>query len=384
MSGGMRPSLGLALAFGLLAGAVEAQVPGESQLPKNQRILFWNDQERDAGFRAMEKVFATRTVAKGDRVRELARGAPLTLPGLDDYMKTERSAAILVLQDGKVRLEAYRRGFDAAGRWTSFSVAKSFTATLAGAAVRDGHIRSIDDDVTLYIPEFKGSAYEGVSVRQVLTMTSGVRWSEDYTDPNSDVSKFQTERPTDGSDPIVSYMRRLPRQAAPGTRWLYNTGETNLIGFLVARASGKTLADYLSEKVWRPYGMEQDAAWVVTPGGQEIGGCCLSVAARDYARMGQFILEGGHDVLPDGWLAQATRKQADIGQPGFGYGFQWWTRDDGTFAARGIFGQMVNIDPARRLVTVILSDWDKATDRERSITRERFVKSIAAAVDKSP
>lgn len=365
----------------LATGVLADPAPADPALPKNRNVLFWNDQERDAGFRAMEKVFPTRTVSRGEKVQELAQGAPLSVPNLDQYMTNERTAAIVVLQDGRARLEAYRRNFDAAGRWTSFSVAKSFTSTLVGAAVRDGYIRSIEDDVTAYIPELKGSGYEGVNIRQILTMTSGVRWSEDYADRNSDVARFLAENPTDGSDPTVSYLRRLPREAEPGTKWVYKTGETNLIGVLVTRATKKTLADYLAEKVWRPYGMEQDAAWVTTENGQEIGGCCMSLAARDYARMGQFILDGGQGVLPEGWLAQATRKQADIGQPGFGYGFQWWTRDDGTFAARGIFGQMVNIDPARRLVTVILSDWDKATTLERSITRERFLKTIAAAAD---
>lgn len=371
----------IALVAATVCAAHAQTAPGEAALPKNRGVLFWNDQERDAGFRAMEKIFPTHVVRKGEHVRELPQGTPLALPELDAYMARERTAAIVVLQDGKVRLEAYRRNFDAAGRWTSFSVAKSFTSTLVGAAVKDGYIKSIEDDVTAYIPELKGSGYEGVSIRQILNMTSGVKWNEDYADPNSDVAKFQAEAPQDGSDPVVSYLRRLPREAEPGTKWVYKTGETNLIGVLVTRATKKTLADYLGEKVWRPYGMEQDAAWMIAPNGQEIGGCCLSVAARDYARMGQFILEGGHGVLPAGWLAQATRKQAGIGQPGFGYGFQWWTRDDGTFAARGIFGQMVNIDPARRLVTVILSDWDKATNPERSLARERFLKSVAAAAD---
>jgi CubicO group peptidase (beta-lactamase class C family) len=358
-----------------------AEVAPKPVLPTNQDVLFWNEAQRDGGFRAMEKVFPTHTVKRGKTVHALPKGAPLHVPGLKAYMDAEKTAAVVVLQNGKLRLEAYGRGFSGAGRWTSFSVAKSFTSTLAGAAVKDGYIKSIDDPVTTYLPELKGSAYDGVSIRQILTMTSGVKWNEDYTDPNSDVAKFNSEAPPNGGDPTLSYMKRLPREAPPGEKWVYKTGETNLIGVLVTHATKKTLAHYLSEKVWKPYGMEQDAAWVVGPNGQEVGGCCLSVAARDYARMGQFILEGGHGVLPKGWLEAATHKEADIGQPGMGYGYQWWTRDNGEFDARGIFGQMIHIDPKRKLVVVILSNWDHASAPPESKAREAFLTDINKAVD---
>ena len=183
-------------------------------------------------------------------------------------MAGQRSAALLVVHDGKLRLERYGLGFDAAGRWTSFSMAKSVTSTLVGAAVKDGHIRSLDDKVSAYIPEMKGSAYDDVSIRQLLTMTSGVKWNEDYADPNSDVARFNKHKPEDGVDSLVSYLRRLPREAPAGTRWLYSTGETNLVGVLLGRATNKPLATYLSEKIWVPAGMEQPATWILSRSGQ--------------------------------------------------------------------------------------------------------------------
>ena len=352
--------------------------------------LFWSQAQRDVRFRAMELLTPTHTVARGDHVHPMPQGAPLpalswTLDGvpqtLESYMAAEHVVGLMVVQDGRVRLERYGLGYGPAGRWTSFSVAKSFTSTLVGAAIKDGSIKSVDDPIVHYLPELKGSAYDGVSIRQVLTMTSGVKWNEDYADPNSDVAKSGSIVAPPGQDPTLYYMARLPREAPPGTKWVYKTGETNLVGVLVTHATHKTEAAYLSEKVWKPYGMEQDAAWVIEPDGQEYGGCCLSVALHDYARFGQFILEGGHGVLPNGWLQAATRKQADVGEPGQGYGFQWWTSDDGSFDGRGIFGQLLHIDPARRLVVVVNADWPTAVSAARSAARAAFLAAVAKAAD---
>jgi CubicO group peptidase (beta-lactamase class C family) len=253
-----------------------------------------------------------------------------------------------------------------------------------GAAIRDGYIKSIDDPVTQYIPELGGSGYDGVTIRHILTMTSGVRWNENYTNPNSDVARMFANSTPPGMDVTVAYLRTLPREAEPGTKWVYKTGETNLIGVLVRKATRKTLAGYLSEKLWRPYGMEADAFWQVDEGGQEIGGCCISVTLRDYARIGQFTLEGGRaggrDVVPSGWIADATRAQAPIGAPGRGYGYQWWSGPEGTYMAQGIFGQLIYMDPARRLVIVTSSAWPKATGSDMSAARAELIRQITAAV----
>jgi len=359
-------------------------------------VLFWTQAQREAGFPHMEALFTTHTVRRGAHVQPMPMGKPLNvsidLDGrtetVEQFMAEQKSAGILIIQNGSIRLEKYALGYASEGRWTSFSVAKSITSTLVGAAIKDGYIKSIDDPVTRYITGLKGSAYDGVSIRQVLTMTSGVKWNEDYTDPQSDVAQFYSVQPDPGVDPTVSYMRKLPREASPGTKWVYKTGETNLIGVLVTSATHKALADYLSEKIWRPYGMEQNAAWIVDARGQESGGCCLSVSLRDYGRMGMFILNGGvahgKRVLPDGWIAAATRKQADTGAPGQGYGYQWWTEDDGSFDALGIFGQSIHIDPTRKLVVVISSAWSRATDPARRTARRALFTGVAKAVGEGP
>ena len=154
---------------------------------------------------------------------------------------------------------------------------------------------------------------------------------------------------------------------------------------LVSQATGKTLSAYLSEKIWKPYGMEQEAVWMIGSTGHEISGCCVSAALRDYARIGQFIIEGGKahgkEVLTKDWIAHATTKQADIGTPGRGYGYQWWTYDDGSFAALGIFGQSIFIDPKRKLIIATSGDWPTATDRKGlQVARDGFFKAVQAAI----
>ena len=359
-------------------------------LPTNRDVLFWSQPQRDAAFRALDRVpllAKSHVVTAGGTVMPLPPGPPLKLGlDVDAYMAGQRSAALLVVHDGKLRLERYGLGYDASGRWTSFSVAKSFTSTLVGAALRDGAIKSMDDKVSDYIPEMKGSAYNDVSLRQLLTMTSGVKWNEDYADPNSDVARFNGHKPEDGVDSLVSYMRRLPREVPAGTRWHYSTGETNLVGVLLARAVQKPLATYLSEKIWVPAGMEQQATWILDRSGQEISGCCIQASPRDYARFGLFILGGarvgGQSLVPDGWLAEATSQRTGIDRPDRGYGYQWWTYTDGTFAARGIFGQGIFIDPKRRIVIVSNADWGAgATDRVASEAREALYRAVQKAVD---
>ena len=372
------------IGFAALLPAIAALA--QQALPKSHDILFWSLAERDAAFRQMENVWATRTVKAGGAVHAFGKGEPLRLHAdVDAYMASQRAAGLIIIQNNKIRLEKYAMGYNAAGRWTSFSVAKSFTSTLTGAAVRDGYIKSLDDKVTTYVPGLKGSVYDDVTVRQLLTMTSGVKWNEDYTDPLSDVALFAKHQPEPGMDLTVSYMRRLGREAPPGTKWLYKTGETNLLGVLVSQATGKTLSTYLSEKIWKPLGMEQDAVWMQDKSGHEFGGCCISATLRDFARFGQFIAEGakinGQSILPADWLAQATTKRADIGAPGRGYGYQWWTYDDGSFAALGIFGQSIFIDARRKLVIATSGNTPKAVDREGlGPARDAFFHAVQAAI----
>jgi CubicO group peptidase (beta-lactamase class C family) len=377
---------------GLFAAALAlAAMPGHAQVAltaenadrirqAGAEILFWSQAQRDANFPRMERHFPGTTAKASPRPYPLRPGKPLKMNGVEAFMAANNTAGLIVVQDGRIRLERYARGYSRSGRYTSFSVAKSLTSTLVGAAVKDGLIKSVDDPVTRYIPELSGSAYDGVSVRQVLTMTSGVKWNEDYTDPNSDVARMYAKPVPPGVDPTVAYLRTLTREAPPGTKWVYKTGETNLIGVLVQRVTGKTLTAYAEDKIWRPFGMERDLFWMVDASGRNIGGCCLSAALRDYARIGLFALSGGKGVVPDGWFADATRAWSPVGG-GRGYGYQWWINADGSFQAQGIFGQLIHVDPRRRLVIAMSSAWPKATGSDLSAARAEFVGRIKATLD---
>jgi Beta-lactamase class C and other penicillin binding proteins len=360
-------------------------------MPTNRDVLFWSIPQRDATFRAMDRIpllSKSRIISTGKDVYPLPKGAPLDVGiDVDAYMKDQRTAGLVIIQNGKIRLEKYGLDFSGNGRWTSFSVAKSFTSTLVGAAIKDGYIKSIDDKVSDYIPDLKGSVYDDVTIKQLLTMTSGVKWNEDYGDPKSDVALFNAHKAEPGVDVTVSYMRKLKREVPPGTKWVYKTGETNLIGVLVSSATKKNLSDYLSEKVWRPFGMEQDASWLLGSTGHEISGCCLQASTRDFARFGLFILGGGiaagKSVLPEGWIAAATTKHVDTNQ-GDGYGYQWWTMNGGSYTARGIFGQGIFIDPKRKLIIASNSNWPRATDRQggdQGKKRVWFYKQVQRAID---
>ena len=384
----------IAASLAFAAGPALAQTP---LTPNTPSILFWTGQKQATGYRTIEKIYKVHTVKRGTKVHPLPKAAHAITASwradgkrfdLDSYMAAYRVSGLLVVKDGKILAEKYALGRKPTDRWTSFSVAKSLTSTLVGAAIEDGKIKSLNAPVTDYIPELKGSAYEGVTVRQMLMMSSGVKWNEDYVDPNSDVAQAGTKILEPGVDPIVSYLRKLPRANPPGSKFNYNTGETDLVGILVSNAVGKPLATYASEKIWKPYGMEQDAVWMTDLAGHERGGCCISMTLRDYARVGQFILDGGKaggkQVVPAGWTKDATSKQIDNGEPDptGGYGYFWWVRSADRYDAVGIFGQSITTFPKERLIIVQNAAWPKATGKELSAARNAMIEAVrkAAAV----
>nr|ADM63079.1 lipase/esterase [uncultured bacterium] len=350
--------------------------------PSELQVLFWDSPTREARFRDMESWFAGHEVPAATSPRLLPDGEPLgedVAGAIRSFMAETNAAGVMVLQNGQVRFEEYALGFAPEQRWTSFSVAKSFTSTLLGAAIHDGFIGSLEDPVTAYIPELTGSAYDGVTVGQLATMTSGVAWNEDYTDPESDVAQMNRYVVEFGPDAIIEQMKQLEREAPAGEKFVYKTGETNLIGVLVENAVGLPLAAYAQSKIVEPAGFEGGLFWMVDPRGGSIGGCCLSIRLSDYARMGQFALEGGKSAVPEGWFAEAGDSQVDFGDTGFGYGYQWWTYPGGNYGAQGIFGQAITIVPEKNLVVAVVSNWPVASSNDLRRPWISLVGEIAAA-----
>lgn len=329
-----------------------------------------------ATFRNTDRLFATRRVARGGSARPLSRSAR-PMPdvhfvdrgrsvSLAEFLDRNRVAGLLVVKDGAVVAEEYRFGNTPATRWMSMSIAKSVTSTLVGMALRDGAIASLDDQVTRYLPELAGTGYDGATVRHLLTMTSGVAWDETYTDSASDRRRLLRAQLAQEPGAAIRVMASLPRAAEPGTVHTYNTGETQVVAELVKRAINRPLADYLSERIWKPVGMESDAYWWLdAPNGTEIGGSGLSATLRDYGRLGLFLLGGavtdGAPTLPDGWLAEATAPTRLPDGTAVDYGYLWWTPTstaalrDRAYVAEGLYGQFLYVNPAARVVVVVLS-----------------------------
>lgn len=383
----------LAIIAGALLCAVTAAWPADA--PKDlSSILFWTPQQQEAGYRAIGNYFPTRLVKRGASVFPLAAATqPFDVAydyqgaawNTDKFLAANRVSGLLVIKDGKIVLERYGLGRGESERWISFSVSKSVTSMLIGAAIKDGTIKSLDSAVTDYVPGLKGSAYDGVTLRQLLTMTSGVKWNENYGDPKSDVALFAQGAPgPDGESPIVAYMAKLPREAPPGTKFVYKTGESDLLGIVLEHATHRHLADYLSEKIWSKFGMERDAVWMDDLGGHEFGGCCIAMTLRDYGRFGLFVMNGGmaggEQIVPADYLSAATNKQVDIGSPISGYGYQWWTVDGGIYQAVGIFGQSITIVPSQHLVIAINSAWPTAGNGALFNAEVAYLRAVGKAL----
>ena len=351
-----------------LAGSLQAEAPYVDPATDSQHfgspeeILFWTPEQQVAGYRNIAEFIPTRVVKAGENVLELPEkpvdlGSVLiqtedTSMSLDEYFVKQNVAGLLVLKDGNIAYERYGLGNDQDSVWISFSVAKSIVSLLVGAAIRDGYIESVDEKVSDYLPRLKGTPYDQSTIRNIMQMTSGVEWNEDYADPESDVNSATWETVA-----LYDYLRQKPRDSEPGAEFNYNTAETNLAGTLLRSAIGNNLSTYLQEKIWQPFGMEADAYWNLTePGGGEFGGCCLNATLRDYGRLGLFALNDGQlpdgtPVLPEGWMAESTAPSAAYP----GYGYLWWLSGGGDYQAIGIFGQGICIHPQQNVVVALHS-----------------------------
>src|SRR5450755_187527 len=356
-------------------------------------------------FRDMRELYPTRPVKRGRVVSELIRGEPLDMiyrsdgqeRDIDAFMQRYRAAGLLILKRGAVVCERYGLGQTPETPWISFSMAKSISSTLVGAAIQDGLIASIDEPVVRTVPELRGSAYEGVSIRNVLQMSSGVRWNETYLDPLSDRRQLLALQAAEEPGAVLGYLRHLARAAEPGTTFNYNTAETFLLGSILVGAVKRPLSDYLSEKIWQPCGMEADAYWQLeSPDGLEFAGSGLSATLRDYARFAAFVLADGvvdgNRVLPQGWMAASTSiTPGGALEPGklagfepLGYGYQWWTFPSPPgrriFAALGIFGQQIYVDVEEHLVIVLTGAWPQPIDHPSRFESYDFFSAVTLAL----
>ena len=333
-------------------------------------ILFWNTEQKLEGFGNIKEILPTRQVSKSQNfypfrydlldlsnLKYKFKGEEFSL---EDFIQTFKIAGLIVIRNGVILYESYDFGNEETTKWVSFSVTKSVTSMLLGAAIKDGHIKSVEDKVTIYLPQLLNSNYQDVSIKQVLQMSSGIDWNEDYEDPLSDVNIAGALNSLN----LYEYLNNLNKKSSAGNKFNYNTGETNLIGGIVRAAIGDNLSNYLEKKIWKPFGMEFNAYWVIdTDYEQELGGCCLNATLRDYARLGMFAMNNGKlnngvEILPKNWMKDSTTPSRNNSY----YGYQWWL--DGpayqSFYADGIFGQFIWIDPVSKTVVAMHAARDRA------------------------
>jgi CubicO group peptidase (beta-lactamase class C family) len=277
-----------------------------------------------------------------------------------------------------------------------FSAGKSFVSTLVALAVGDGKIHSIEDPIASYLPELKGSAYGTATIRQVLQMASGTSYSEEYEDKNSDIATFAAivARSEGG---LYDFARSFKAKEPPGKRFYYATTNTEVLGALINRVTGKPISEYMSQVLWQPLGAEAPARWILDqPGaaGREMAGGGLQVRLRDYGRFGLLFAEGGRwngkQLLPADWVQTATRPQDSYVQFGklvpnypLGYGYQWWCLPGPhhRFTAQGIHGQFILVDPVEHVVVVKLSSWKRAWEDPKEAETYAFFDAVTKAVE---
>ena len=277
---------------------------------------------------------------------------------LDDYLARHPATGLLIAKGPNILFERYQYGRRETDRFVSQSMAKTITAMLFGMALNEGKIRSLDDRAQDYVPGLKGSAYGETSLRALLAMGSGVAFSETYGD--DDLLEFARGITAQRSPGAAVLLRKYKREAPEGMRFHYASSETQILGLVLAAATGRRLTDYASERLWKPMGAEASAQWSADTRGEILSFCCFSARLRDWARLGLLLANDGGGVIPAAWVIEATSapegswRAPHKATPFWGYGYQTWIvpAKRRMFALRGIHGQTMFVDPATKLVLV--------------------------------
>ncbi len=357
------------------AGGPDAATLGANDgYPMGDRATFYTIPFLVGSHSHLDEIFEGRIVRRAATPSRLERaaaeptlryqseGQPATV---DDYLARHLTTGLLIAQGDTILLERYQYARNDRHRFTSWSMAKTVTAMLVGIAIAEGRIRSVDDRAEVYVPALAGTEYGRTSLRHLLQMSSGVRFVEQYTG-SDDVAQLSRDTflqlGTGGVDAVKKYNQRI---APAGTRFSYASVETQVLGLVLARATGRPVAGYLEEKIWQPMGAEADATWLIDRSGQEVTYCCLNAVLRDYARLGLLLAHDGNwrgrQLIPAAWVKDATSTHPQqrhlwpqVASPLLGYGYQVWLLpgERRQFAFLGVRGQSILVDPQSRLVMV--------------------------------
>lgn len=369
--------------------------------PWQMNQLFWASQ-RVENFQHMDRLFPAQPLSPSTAPFRFPRAAePLALPTTyvfegnhrlsEAFLEKTTTTGLLILRDGMIVHEQYRRGATETSTLTSWSMAKSVVATLVAIALKEGDIRSLDDKAEKYVPELKGKAYGQATIKDLLRMASGVKFVEIYDSRFSDIQKV-FYKTFIFNQPIDIAASDYPAEDTPGTRFHYKSMDTQILSWVLRRATGSSLTAYAQEKLWQPLGMQDKGFWNTDFYGNELGYCCLNITLRDYAKLGQLYLQQGQWnntlLLPADWVHEATKRPepwltAGHGYPERGYGYHWWVpkNPDQEFFANGVWGQSIFVDEKTHTVIVKTSvDPDfKANTAEMIAFMRGVVKGMAAS-----
>ncbi len=374
-----------------------------AHLPRGEEFLLWPPCLQSYGYRIVDQLFATRRIQRSSNPRPLARGRECQLhfespaaASVADLMDQNNVAGLIASVNGEVVLERYGLGLKESDCWSTMSTVKSMTALLVGAAIHDRSIGSLDDTIVSYLPNLRGTAYTDVTIRHLLTMSSGVGWNEDYEDRNSHVNRYSRSLANKVPGGVLQLMASIAPARPAGTFWNYNTGDTYLLGAVVRAATERRLADYMAERVWEPAGMEFDAFYTLeSTEGQEIAGSRAGMSLRDMARLGMLVMNdgqvAGRSLFPEGWIDTVGRRAFRVvGMTNAGgteklgvtdYGMGWWLDNDGGMWALGHCGQCIYVHRQERITVVQLAvypepPYERADDPDRQANLLGFIAAI--------
>lgn len=360
-------------------------------------------------FANMQNLLPSKQMSAASRPYAFQSGKSISLPKRFEYagkqvdtqafLERTDTGGLLVLQDGRICFEDYWLSGGPDTQWISWSVAKSFISALVGIAVHEGDIASISDPISRYIEVNPGSAYDGTSIKSVLQMSSGARWNEDYGDPSSDINRFSLIMAGQGT--FDEFISSLVRDKNPGNLCRYNSADTQALGSLLVNATGRSITNYMQEKLVEPLGFESPGYWLIDSSGREMAFGGLNLTARDYAKLGELYRCGGEwkgtQLVPRDWISASTQadephlraENVEVGglNFGIGYGYQWWVPkgNRGEFTGIGIYNQFVYVDPTRQLTIVKLTAnpvyGSPADDHTSELETIELLRAIASQCD---
>jgi len=366
-------------AFGIVSELAFGKTENEPLL-KEERLAFvsslFTGEEQYQNFNRVYKLFPTTTLLPSSNPIVFQLGEPISLPvdfifegktvSVDAYLSRTDTAALLILQNGKIKYENYWLTGGRDVHWFSFSMAKSFISALLGIAIDQKYIKSIEDKITDYVPQLHNSAYDDVRIKDILQMSSGASWNEDYSDPNSDINRSARIFAMGGS--LDEFTSSLQKDLEPGSFNRYNSTDTQALGMLLREATGISVSKYMQKMLWDPIGAEDNGYWIIDSENMEMAYAGFMATARDYAKLGELYRLDGNlnnkQIIPNHWIKSSTKPDAPHLMPGdnplsdfpLGYGYQWWVPDgSGDFSAIGVYNQFVYVSPENHTVIVKLS-----------------------------